>query len=205
MNLLWQRISRPWTPGAIITVTALVAVVAGFALGRYTTLTRLSSVDEVSVEGAWTVETVYPASADDPVLDDLADLVPVEHTALMTSMYPNTEWNLVVVEPGDYDMYAACRFTEPRLVEYGGSAILNIRFHPDGPTVDESLTVECDGRVQQVGETVRSPEPGVIMLGSHLRGVYAEQVTIGTDLLSVLVDGQWLAADYGLVVYLVPH
>lgn len=40
---------------------------------------------------------------------------------------------------------------------------------------------------------------------SHLRGVYAEQVTIGTDLLSVLVDGQWLEADYGLVVHLVPR
>ena len=40
---------------------------------------------------------------------------------------------------------------------------------------------------------------------SRLRGFYAEKVTIGTDLLSVLVDGQWLEADHGLVVYLVPR
>lgn len=202
---LWDRLSRPWSRGMIVIVTAAVTATAVVLVTRVQ-----HHIDEPPplVEESWVEEQLTegePPSADSP-LGDVEVPIPeaVEPAETLTLFEPLSGWTLelAALPAGRYQIHAGCGFVEPLVEEDGGQVMIDLWREEQEDETSVSFTVECGGPAAPTDHELVFESDSAVAVSGSLSGLEVE--VRRSDEHLVKIDGELVNGAYVAIVMFVP-
>lgn len=203
---LRRRLLRPWSRGAVIVVTAVVAASVGYAVARGQHAGELNPAPTPMAEESWLEESIryLDPLEDTPLVRSLADALPEgapPETEVLLGRYPNQDWRqseLVAVPRGDYEVYAACEFVDPRINELTGVSVAVM--HGSEQPVGGEFNLDCGRGPVLTDHQISYGRHFTLIVSAYPQDPAFESATGDVD-----VDGEQVDAGFLVAIYLVPR
>ncbi|MFD0555817.1 hypothetical protein FB566_1028 [Stackebrandtia endophytica] len=195
---------RPWSRGAVIVVTAVVAASVGYVVARSQHAGEPAPTP--IAEESWLEESIryLDPLEDTPLVRSLVDGLPEgapPQTEVFLGNYPNhdaRQSEMAAVPGGDYEVYAACEFVDRRINELTG--VLVSLIHGDEQPIGGDLDLECGRDPVLTDHRISYEENFTLIVGAYPRDPAFESATGDVD-----VDGEQVYGGFLVAIYLVPR
>jgi|GEM_PF-4324005 len=204
VSRLRTKLRQPWSRGATIVVTALVAASVGFAVARSQQADERNPTPTPIAEESWLEESIWHLEPmeDTPLAQSLADALPANapaETEVLAMRYPNGDWlqtELVAVSPGDYEVWVACEFVDRRLADLSDVSVAVS--HGSEQPVAGDFNLQCGQAPVLTTHQISYDEHFTLMISA-----YAQNPAFDGD--TVDVDGEQVDVSFLVAIYLVPR